>query len=293
VTFPTSSDDSRSAGSDTSRALAILCGGGDFPLRVAEAAKRAGRNPLMIGVVGAADKRIEAFAHIWVHMGQLGKLFAGLKQHAISDIVIVGAMTRPEISDLRLDWGALKRAPILAPLFRGGDNGLLVGIARMFENEGVRVVGVHEIAPDLLAPAGVWGGSVISAQVRADAEKGAALIAALSPFDVGQGVIVANGRVVAIEAAEGTDAMLARVAELRATGRLRLRGKVGVLVKAPKANQDLRLDMPAVGVGTIEGAQRAGLEGIVLAAGRVLIADREEMLRAAEQAGMFVMGAAL
>ena len=273
--------------------LAILCGGGDFPLRVAEAARRAGRNPLMIGIVGSADKRIEVFTHFWVHMGQVGKLFAGLKQHSIADIVIVGAMTRPEIGDLRLDWGALKRAPGMAPFFRGGDNRLLVGLARMFENEGLRIVGAHEIAPDLLAPAGVWGGREIPAQARADAEKGAALIAALSPFDAGQGVVVANGRVIAIEAAEGTDAMLARVAELRAARRLRFRGRVGVLVKAPKANQDLRLDMPAVGLGTVEAARRAELEGVALAAGRVLIADREEMLREAARAGMFVMGMTL
>ena len=104
---------------------------------------------------------------------------------------------------------------------------------------------------------------------------------------------MANGRVIAIEAAEGTDAMLARVAELRAARRLRFRGRVGVLVKAPKANQDLRLDMPAVGVGTIEAARRAELEGLALAAGRVLIADRDEMLREAARAGMFVMGMTL
>jgi len=292
VTLPTSGA-GRAPGADAARALAILCGGGDFPLRVAEAAARSGRIPLMVGVVGSADRRIEAFPHFWVHMGQLGKLFAGLKQRTIADVVIIGAMTRPEISDLRLDWGALKRAPSLAPLFRGGDNGLLVGIARMFENEGLRVIGVHEIAPELLAPEGVWGGRSISAQARADAEKGASLIGALSPFDVGQGVVIANGRIVAIEAAEGTDSMLNRVAEMRASRRLRFRGKVGILVKAPKANQDLRLDMPAVGVGTIEGAKRAELEGIVLAAGRVLIADRDEMLAAAERAGLFVMGAAL
>jgi DUF1009 family protein len=275
---------------DAARPLAILCGGGDFPLRVAEAARRAGRNPLMIGIVGSADKRIESSPHFWVHMGQIGKLFAGLKTHAIADIVIVGAITRPEFGDLRLDWGALKRAPSLIPLFRGGDNSLLVGIARVFESEGLRVLGVHEIAPDFLCPAGLWGGRAIPPQARADAQQGVELIEALSPFDAGQGAVLANGRVVAIEAAEGTDAMLARVAEMRASRRLRFRGRVGVLVKASKAGQDLRLDMPAVGSATIEGARRAELEGIALAAGRVLIADRDAFMREAERAGLFVLG---
>ena len=104
--------------------------------------------------------------------------------------------------------------------------------------------------------------------------RGAGLIAALSPFDAGQAVVVANGRVLAVEAAEGTDSMLARIADLRAARRLRLKGRAGVLVKAPKRDQDMRLDMPAVGLKTIEGAKRAELEGIALAAGRVLIADR-------------------
>ena len=112
----------------------------------------------------------------------------------------------------------------------------------------------------------------------------------MSDFDAGQGAIVVAGRVLAIEAAEGTDAMLARVAELRAGGRLRHEGSAGVLVKAPKRRQDLRLDMPAVGPQTIEGAAKAQLRGLALAAGRVLIVERELCARAADAAGLFVYG---
>jgi DUF1009 family protein len=149
---------------------------------------------------------------------------------------------------------------------------------------------VHEIAPQLLAPAGPIGARAASPEAEADARVGAALLAALSPFDVGQGVVVANARVVAIEAAEGTDAMLARVAELRASRRLRFQGPAGVLVKAPKRGQDLRLDMPTVGPKTIEAARSAQLQGVALAAGRVLIADRQTFSRAADEAGVFVIG---
>ncbi len=278
------------AGEARAGPLAILCGGGEFPVQVAKAAIQRGRSLVMIGIVGAADQRIEAFPHLWVHLGELGKLFEALKARGVAEIAIVGAVARPELTDLRLDWGALKRLASLASLFRGGDNHLLTGVARLFENEGVRVVGVHEIAPQLLASVGALSARRPSDQARADAARGAALIGALSPFDVGQAAVVANGRVLAIEAAEGTDAMLARIAELRASRRLRLRGRVGVLVKAPKRGQDMRLDMPAVGLKTIEGARRAGLEGVALAAARVLIADSERFARAADEAGLFVFG---
>ena len=272
------------------RPLAILCGGGGLPLEVARAAAANGRPPFLVGVVGSSDPAIEAFAHAWVRLGEVGKMFAALAERAIADVAIVGALTRPQFSELRLDWGAAKRAPELAALFRGGDNRLLAGIAAIFEREGLRVVGAHEIAPQLLAPFGRIGARAASPEAEADARLGAAALAALSPFDVGQSVVVAQARVVAVEAAEGTDAMLARVAELKALRRLPFRGPAGVLVKAPKRGQDLRLDMPTVGPRTIEAVQRAQLQGVALAAGAVLIAERAETTRLADQAGLFVMG---
>ena len=223
-------------------------------------------------------------------MGEVGKLFAALKERAIAEMVIIGAMTRPELVDLRLDWGAVKRAAGLAQLFRRGDNGLLAGLAAIIEREGVRVVGAHEIAPRLLAPFGPIGARAPSEEDETDISLGVRLLGALSIFDAGQGAIVAAGRVLAIEAAEGTDAMLARVAEMRANGRLRLAGLAGVLVKAPKRGQDLRLDMPAVGPKTIEGAVKAQLRGVAIAAGRVLVVERALCARKVDAAGLFVAG---
>jgi DUF1009 family protein len=278
------------AGAGVSPPLAILCGAGAFPLEVAGEARRAGREPFLVGVVGATDSAIEAYPHVWVRMGEVGKLFAALKGRAIAEMVIVGAMTRPEFADLRLDWGAVKRAAGLAQLFRRGDNGLLAGLAAIFEGEGVRVVGAHQIAPRLLAPVGPIGARGASAEDETDIALGSRLLVALSAFDAGQGAVVAAGRVVAIEAAEGTDAMLARVAEMRSSGRLRFAGPAGVLIKAPKRGQDLRLDMPAVGPKTIEGAAKAGLRGVAVAAGAVLILARERCAREADAAGLFVAG---
>ena len=124
----------------------------------------------------------------------------------------------------------------------------------------------------------------------ADIAFGAALLGALSPFDVGQGAVVANAHVLAVEAAEGTDAMLARVAQMRASGRLRLKGRAGVFVKAAKRGQDMRLDLPAVGLPTIAAAASAELSGLAIAAGEVLIAERAAFASAAEAAGLFVVG---
>jgi hypothetical protein len=270
--------------------LAILCGSGAFPLEVAAEARRVGRDPFLIGVIGSTDAAIEAFPHVWLRMGQVGKLFAALKERAIGEMAMIGAITRPEFADLRLDWGAVKRAAELAQLFRRGDNGLLVGLAAIFEREGVRIVGAHEVAPRLTAPANLLGARPVSPEDQSDIALGGRLIDALSSFDAGQGAVVAAGRLLAIEAAEGTDAMLARVAELRSSGRLRHRGPAGVLVKAPKRGQDLRLDMPAIGPQTIEGALRAELRGVALAAGRVLVVEREACAREADAAGLFVTG---
>ena len=270
--------------------LAILCGAGAFPLEVAFEARRAGREPFLVGIVGATESAIESYPHVWVRMGEVGKLFAALRARAVAEMVIIGAMARPEFADLRLDWGAVKRAAGLAQLFRRGDNGLLVGLAAIIEREGIRVVGAHDVAPRLLAPLGPFGRRAASPEDETDIALGARLIDALSSFDAGQGAVVAAGRVLAIEAAEGTDAMLARVAEMRASGRLRFAGPAGVLVKAPKRWQDLRLDMPAIGPKTIDGAAKAQLCGVAVAAGRVLIVERERLAREADAAGLFVAG---
>jgi UDP-2,3-diacylglucosamine hydrolase len=277
-------------GPGASGPLAILCGAGAFPLEVAGEARRAGREPFLVGIVGATDSAIEAYPHVWVRMGEVGKLFSALRARAIAELVIIGAMTRPELADLRLDWGAVKRAAGLAQLFRRGDNGLLAGIAEIIEREGVRVVGAHEVAPRLLAPVGPIGARLASAEDETDIAFGVGLLASLSTFDAGQGAIVAAGRVLAIEAAEGTDAMIARAAEMRANGRLRLAGRAGVLVKAPKRGQDLRLDMPAIGPRTIEGAIKAQLRGVAVAAGHALVLERDLCAREADAAGLFVAG---
>jgi UDP-2,3-diacylglucosamine hydrolase len=275
------------------RPIAIICGGGNLPIVFAEAAAREGRSPFLIGLIGAADARIERFPHLWLKLGEVGKFIDALSQRGIVEIAAVGPIKRPELSDIRLDFGAFRRLPGLAALFAGGDDHLLSGVARLLEKEGLKLVGVQDVAPQLLAPPGALTGRAPSEKNLADARLGATVVAALSPYDVGQAVVVARGRVIAIEAAEGTDAMLARVADLRAAGRLSFKGRVGVLFKAPKRDQEMRLDAPAIGAATIEAVARADLEGVVLAAGKVLVIDRALCADIAERTGLFLYGMTL
>ena len=270
--------------------LAIICGQGDFPLRAAESAARQGCNVLMIGVRGVASARIEAYPHVWLGLGELGALFKCLRQRSIRRLAVAGGMTRPALREIRMDFGGLKRLPAIARLFLGGDNHLLSGLIGLIENEGVAVVGIDAIAPELLAQAGLATRNAPNKQADADLALGRSFIDAASPFDVGQAVVTAGGRILAVEAAEGTDAMLERIAALRSSGRLRLKGRAGVLVKAPKRGQDLRNDLPAIGPRTIELAAAAELEGVSLAAGKVLVLDQSELARQADAAGLFLQG---
>jgi DUF1009 family protein len=273
-----------------SRPLAIVCGSGTLPVEAAREAASRGRDPFLVGLVGSAGKEIEAFPHLWVRLGEVGKLLAAVRARGVQEMAFLGAVTRPELGDLLPDWGAVVRAGEIAKLFRGGDDALLRGVAQLFEGEGFRIVGPRDFAPGLLAPRGEIVGPAPDEAALADIAYGARLLTAMSPFDVGQGSVIVDGRALTVEAAEGTDAMLARVVELRANGRVRLKGKAGVFVKAAKRGQDVRLDLPAVGPATIAAAKRAQLEGLAVAAGEVLIADRAAFVKAAEKAGLFVYG---
>ena len=270
--------------------VAILCGQGEFPLRAAQSVVAAGRPVLLVGIRGVAGPGIEAFPHVWFGLGELGGFLEALRQRGIRHLAIAGGMTRPAFSDLRLDFGGLKKLPEIAGLFLGGDNHLLAGFLKILEREGLTIVGVQEIAPGLLAPSGLVTQAAPGKDARQDIGLGRAFIAAASPFDVGQAVIVHAGRVLAVEAAEGTDAMIARVTQMRREGRLRLKGRAGVLVKAPKRGQDLRIDLPAVGPRTIALCAEAELEGLSLAAGQVLMLDRADLAAQADRAGLFLHG---
>jgi UDP-2,3-diacylglucosamine hydrolase len=271
--------------------IALICGGGAFPGAVADAIAQRGLRPVMFAIRGWADpKVVERHPHHWVPLGQSGRFLRLARAEQCREGLFIGALLRPPISKIRLDWHTVRLMPRIVRAFRGGDNRLLSGIARLLEEDGLRIIGVADVAPEIVVPDGVLGRHHPSARDRADIARALQMITALGPFDVGQGAVIANNHVLAVEAAEGTDNMLNRLVELRAQRRVTTAPGSGVLVKAPKPGQDRRFDLPAIGPQTVANAARAGLGGIAVAAGSAIIAEPAAMIAAADRAGLFLVG---
>jgi DUF1009 family protein len=278
--------------------VAIICGGGALPFAVADAALARGRPVYLLGIKGWADARALAlYPHDWIVLGQFGRLQKLLVARGCRDVVFIGALLRPALRSVlrsvRLDFASLQILPEIFRAFRGGDDHLLTGIGRIFEKHGFHLIGAHELAPEILAAAGAFGARHPGEKHLADARRGFALIDAIAPFDVGQAVVVTDNRIVAVEAAEGTDAMLSRIIAMRDNGRITTPRGVGVLVKAAKRTQDRRFDLPSIGPATIDLAARAGLAGIALRAGEVIVAEPDKVVAMADAARLFVAGVPL
>ncbi len=267
--------------------LGVVAAAGSIPIAVCEAARSQGIEVFVVGLKGQADQALSQFPHRWVRLGAVGNLLGVLRDAGCRDIVIVGALKRPDLWRVGVDFGFIRHLPTILSLTRGGDDTILKRVVRFFEAQGFTVRGAHEIAPALLAPLGPFGTHGPMEDHAGDIAQGLALLDALAPFDVGQAVVVAGGHVLAIEAAEGTDRMLKRCAELRQWGRRR---RTGVLVKAAKRGQELRVDMPVIGPRTAEFAAEAGLAGIAVASGEVMIADQAEMISVADRHDIFITG---
>ena len=271
--------------------VAIICGGGTMPGAVAQALVRRGRRPVMFAIKGWADPQVVGpYTHHWVALGQAGRFFRLARAEHCREAILIGMLLRPALTQIRLDWRAIRFLPRLVRAYAGGDDRLLSGIAKLLEEHDLRIVGVKDVAPDIIVPAGVLGRQEPSAGDRADIAYALNLIATLGPFDVGQAAVVANNHVLGVEAAEGTDNLLARIADMRQQGRISAPQRTGVLVKAPKPKQDRRFDLPTIGPQTVDNVVKAGLAGIAVAAGDTMIADPAEVIAAADRAKIFVVG---
>lgn len=264
--------------------LGILAGGGALPRLVATAARAEGRAVFVLAFEGEADPElVRDLPHAWVRLGAAGEAIRLLRAAGVSEVVLAGRIRRPSLADLRPDWRAARLFARIG--FRAlGDDGLLRAVIGVLEEEGFRVVGADSLVDGLLAPAGVLGRHRPDEAAERDIARGRAVAAGLGLLDVGQAVAVQDGIVLAVEAVEGTDAMLARA------GCLRRAGPGGVLVKQRKPGQERRVDLPTVGVETVRNAAGAGLRGIAVEAGGTLVMDLAATVEAADAAGLFLLG---
>jgi DUF1009 family protein len=271
--------------------VGLIAAGGAMPFAVADSMIARGIDPVVFALKGACDvAAVQRFRHHWIFIGQLGMAEKLFRAENCRDLVFIGTLVRPALSEIRLDWSTLRVLRRVWAAFRGGDDHLLSGIGRILEQDGFRMVGIKDVAPDLLMPAGCITRAVPDEVAAVDIAKGREVLRALSPFDIGQAAIVIDGHVVGVEDIEGTDGLLARVARLRAEGRIRAKAGRGTLVKAPKSGQDLRFDLPTVGPRTVEGAAAAQLAGIAVIAGNTIAVEPQAMIEAADSAGLFVTG---
>ncbi len=275
------------AAAGSSGPLGILACGGPLPLEIAEAGSRSGRPIHIVAIQGFADPAVARYPNEWVSLGQLGRMLSSFKQAGVREMVIAGAMQRPNLLALRVDWGFFRFLPTILALTKGGDDSVLRRVVRFFEQQDLTVLGVGETAPDLLAPSGTLTRGAPAPTHAAMIERASRLIADLGAFDVGQAVVADASGIVAVEGVRGTDALLS---DLGPGGSGQSLGTGAVLVKLAKPGQEMRIDLPTIGPETVRRAEAAGLSGIAVGAGGAIVLERARVAAAADAAGLFVVG---
>lgn len=270
--------------------IGIIAGAGALPGHLAGAATGKGHRVALAPLtshdrVGILPKEVEI---VPARIEKLGGLFDAFRARGIADVLLAGALDRPPLDPTAFDETFLRHAPRLLGAIGGGDDGLLRAVIAMIEAEGFRVRGPWEIAPDLLPPEGVLTPATPQPADADDAARAAAIHAAMGAADIGQACVVAGGLCLGVETIEGTDALLRRIATDPAIASRRPQMPRGILFKAPKPCQEMRADMPAIGPETVRKAAGAGLGGIVIEAGGVMVLDRAETIAEAEAAGLFL-----
>ncbi|MEM8837468.1 MAG: UDP-2,3-diacylglucosamine diphosphatase LpxI [Pseudomonadota bacterium] len=277
-------DDESEAG-----AIGIVAGGGDLVKEIIHELNSSGEEIAVAAIDGEADASLNGDNVGHFNWGEIGRILRFFKDRNCRRLVLAGRITaRPDFRSIIGDPGTLLRLPKIIAAVAGGDDALLKRVIGLIEAEGFRVIGASEVAPNLLAREGHLGGVKRDPSLSDDIAFAKTVLRDLGRHDIGQAVVVEKGRIVAVEAAEGTDGMLQRVAALREAGRLsKKRG--GILVKATKPEQDQRVDLPVIGPDTVKNATEAGLTGIVVEADRVLVVSRGAMIDSANRADVFVV----
>ncbi len=275
----------------TASRLAIVAGGGDLPRRVAEQARRSGRDPFVVGLKGFVEQALLAdFGGPELSVGELGRLIQLMKKEGCEEMVFAGSLKRPDFASLKLDLKGVQSLPKILAAAKKGDDALLRSVMDIFADAGFRIIGAEEVLDDLRVVAGPLGAISPTAEHWPDIRRAAEVAKVSGSLEIGQGAISCAGLILAVEAQEGTDRMLARIPELAPEIRGTPDARRGVLVKRPKPQQEMRIDLPTIGVTTVAGAAKAGLAGIAVQAGAALVVDREAVAAAADAAGIFIYG---
>ena len=270
--------------------IAILAGAGQLPVQLLDHLERTGREVRVLAFRGFAEAELERRAHATVDLLDLKTIMSTLEGWRPEAVSLVGAVRRPGFSALLSAYSLLRNMHEVKEVIARGDDQVLRGAVMLLEERGHRVVGAHELAPDLVASRALSGTCSPQADDREAITVGVDLLQSLSAFDIGQGAVVARRHVLAIEGPEGTDRMLRRVMKMRQSWfGLRRREEGGVLIKAAKLGQDLRVDMPTIGPRTVAEAARAGLSGIAVGAGSTFVLEQEKTLRTADRLGLFLV----
>ena len=268
------------------RSLAVLAGSGTLPGRLATVRRESGGRAIIVAFQGITDPEgLGGHDHAWLKLGQIQAMIDCIHGFGAEEVVMAGPIRRPALSSLALDRRAT-RMLVRAGRRAFGDDGLLSSVVDELERDGLAVIGISDVIGGVLAPAGLLAGPAPAGQDMSDITRGLEVVRLLGAADIGQCVAIQEGMVLAVEAIEGTDAMIARA------GALRRPGRAPVLIKASKPGQERRADLPTVGAGTVRAAVSAGFRGLAVEAGATVLLDREAMHEAAESSGFFLVGVA-
>jgi DUF1009 family protein len=269
----------------TGAALGIIAGAGELPRQLIEACVKEGRTIFVVAVEGETDPQtVGNTPHAWLRLGALGEALEHFRKAGAEELVLAGKINRPSLSSLRPDKIGAKLIAKLGLSLLGGDAAIFKTIVAFLEDQGFRIVGIDDVMPDFVTPEGPMGKIIPDKQTQKDIELGGRVARAIGAFDVGQAVIVKTGLVLGIEGAEGTDMLIERCATLKGEG------KGGVLVKTRKPVQEDRVDLPTIGLNTVNLIHKAGFAGIAVEAKHSIIVGRRNVIRAANDLGLFVIG---
>lgn len=263
--------------------IGLVAGNGQFPLEFAENARARGLSVVTVALKGEADKRIEALSQstTWVSVGQLGKLVRSLRRAGCRQVAFAGGVTRVNFVDgFRIDWVGLR---MLSKLRSFNDDSIMRGIIATVENGGIQVIGASTLLEKSVPKAGTLTKRGLTRDEIENAKIGWEAARTTGTLDIGQSIVMRNKTIIAVEAVEGTDATIKRAAAVRGEG--------GVLVKLAKPIQDLRIDLPAIGVRTIELMHENRITALVVEAGKAIMLDPQGILEAAHRLDIAIVAA--